>query len=135
MTIKTHIVLVAALLLSVALSGSILAEQAWICCIAQGIACQDDGSTGPPDLGGRERPTFLRVDVAKKQVTLLAPAERKGEVTKIDNVTKGDGIWIFSGIEEKRAWSMVISDKGSMTLSVTTDGASWAVFGYAMPEN
>lgn len=134
MTIKTHIVLVAALLLSTVLSGSALAEPVWICSITEAIACEEDGSTGPPDLGGLARPTFLRVDVGRKQVTLLAPAGRNGEITKIDAAHKGDGIWVLSGIEAERAWSMVISERGHMTLSVTVDGASWAVFGHAMPE-
>jgi hypothetical protein len=77
----------------------------------------------------------MRVDADGKTVTLLAPETRRGEVTKIQDVHKGATQWVFSGVEESRAWSMVISAAGHMTLSVTTDGATWSVFGHALRED
>jgi hypothetical protein len=132
MTIKRTMVFAAILLLSLALSESALAGPSWICSINDAVACDEDGFIGPPDLGGLARPTFLRVDTDLRQVKLLAPPERSGEITKIDAVLEGDDIWVFSGVEAGRAWSMVISKGGHMTLSVTGDGACWSVFGHAM---
>lgn len=36
--------------------------------ISSAVAVDDDGTVGPPDVGDRERPTFFRVDAAKKQI-------------------------------------------------------------------
>jgi hypothetical protein len=134
MTVKSSILLIAALLLSLLPSGAAMAGPSWICSITDAVQCDEDGTIGPPDLHGLARPTFLRVDSDRKEVTVLAPAERAGEITRIDVERKGDGIWVFSGVEAGRAWSMVISDGGYMTLSVTGDGATWSVFGFAMLE-
>jgi hypothetical protein len=135
MKITTGIVLVTAVLVSTVLSGNALAAPSWICSINDGVQCDAQGTTGPPDLGGLTAPTFMRVDADSKQVTLLAPPDRSGEITPIDVVRRGDGIWVLSGVEAGRAWSMVISDKGDMTLSVTADGSTWSVFGHAMVED
>ena len=110
------------------------AGNSWVCSISEAVAVDEDGTIGPPDTGGLAAPTFLRVDADKKLVTLLAPAERRGQVTKIDAAHQGEGVWVFSGVENQRAWSLVIADSGQMTLSVTTDGAVWSVFGNALPE-
>ena len=118
-----------------ALANGVAAKPIWICSIVRAVQCDDDGTTGPPDLQGLAQPTFMRVDLDKKLVTLLGPKERRGETTKIDNVFHGEGVWILSGVEKNRGWSMIISDAGYMTLSVTDDGAVWSVFGSALREN
>ena len=123
-----------ALLLSVALCGSAMAGPTWICAIVDAVSVDEDGTVGPPDLDGLERPTFLHVDADKMTVTLLAPESRRGEVTKIKAVYKGKCLWIFSGEEERRAWSMVLSEKGHMTLSVTSDGGTWSIFGHTIQD-
>ena len=89
---------------------------------------------GPIDLGDLEPPTFFRVDSDGKEVT-LAPESRRGEVTVIGAVHRGDGCWIMTGIENGRAWSLMISDEGHVTLSVINDGATWSVFGNALLED
>jgi hypothetical protein len=132
MTIRTSIILVAAFLLSPLLGEGAFAGSSWLCSINEAVAIDEDGTIGPPDLDGLARPTFLRVDTETMLVTLLAPPERSGETTKVDAVREGDGIWVFSGVEAGRAWSMVISKDGHMTLSVTGDGVTWSVFGNAM---
>jgi hypothetical protein len=106
----------------------------WVCSIKEAVEIDEDGTIGPPDLGGLDRPTFMRVDAGTMEVTLLAPESRRGEVTKIDAVHQSRGLWVFSGVEEGRAWSMVVAATGHMTLSVTGDGATWAVFGNALRE-
>lgn len=122
------------LLASVLLCGSVLAGPRWLCSIASGVAVDEDGTVGPPDLGGLERPTFFRVDTDKKEVTLLAPESRRNEVTKIDAVREVKGMWIFSGVEDDRAWCLMITAKGQVTLSIVNDGAVWSVFGHALSE-
>lgn len=134
MTVPKKVVLLT-LLAHLVLCGGAFAGPTWLCSIASAVAVDEDGTVGSPDLGGLERPTFLRVDVDKKEVTLLAPESRRGEVTRIDNVRRGEGLSIFSGIEEARAWSLIITAQGRVTLSVASDGAVWSVFGSAIAED
>lgn len=122
-----------ALLASLVLCGSVFAGQTWLCSIASAVSVDEDGTVGPPDLGGLDRPTFFRVDADKKQVTLLAPESRRGEVTKIDTAREVKGGWVFSGVENDRAWSLIITAAGQMTLSISNDGVVWSVFGHALP--
>ena len=111
------------------LVGSAWAEQIWICAVTSAVAVDEDGTVGPPDVGDKERPTFFRVDTAKKELTLLAPKSRRGEVTKLDTVVESEGQWLFSGVENGRGLNVVITADGHMTLSVVADGVVWSVFG------
>ncbi|RLS48626.1 MAG: hypothetical protein DWH87_04980 [Planctomycetota bacterium] len=111
------------------LVGSAWAEQTWICAVTSAVAVDEDGTVGPPDVGDKERPTFFRVDTAKKELTLLAPKSRRGEVTKLDTVVESEGQWLFSGVENGRGLNLVITAEGHMTLSVVADGVVWSVFG------
>lgn len=115
-------------------AGGLRADDAWICSVSSAVAVDEDGTVGPPDLGERERPTFLRIDPAKKELMLLAPASRRGEVTKLDMVHEAEGSWILSGVEHGRNVSIVITPEGRMTLSVVADGVVWSVFGHALKE-
>jgi len=115
--------------------GGVLASQTWLCSIVSAVAVDEDGTVGPPDLGGLERPTFFRVDSGTMELTLQAPDSRRGEITKIDTVKEGKGLWIFTGVENERAWSLVITKKGHVTMSVIHDGIVWSVFGHALSEN
>jgi hypothetical protein len=115
-------------------SGGLRADDAWICSVSSAVAVDEDGTVGPPDLGERERPTFLRIDPVKKELMLLAPASRRGEVTKLDLVHEAEGGWILSGVEHGRNVSLVITPEGRMTLSVVADGVVWSVFGHALKE-
>jgi hypothetical protein len=128
----TMILLAVAITLS--LCGGAWAEQTWLCSIGSAVAVDEDGTVGPPDLGEKERPTFFRVDAAKKELTLLSPASRRGEVTKIDMVHESQGQRIFSGVENGRSLNLIIADDGRMSLSVLGDGVVWSVFGNALPE-
>lgn len=116
-------------------SDGVRADEAWLCSVASAIATDEDGTVGPPDLGDRERPTFFRVDTGKKELKLLAPESRRGEVTKLETVREADGVHILSGIENGRLVSLVIADDGRMTLSIIGDGVVWSVFGHALPES
>jgi hypothetical protein len=129
----TMILLAVAITLS--FCGGAWAEQTWLCSIGSAVAVDEDGTVGPPDLGDKDRPTFFRVDPAKKELTLLAPASRRGEVTKIDMVHESQGQRIFSGVENGRSLNLIIADDGRMSLSVLGDGVVWSVFGHALPED
>jgi hypothetical protein len=109
------------------------ANPVYVCSIAQAIECDDQLQCGPPE-PARTPPTFLRVDIDRGVITLLAPAERRGETTQIGAAEHLGGQWSLTGIEAERAWNMVIADEdGSMTISITFPRAAWSVFGKCMP--
>ncbi len=109
------------------------AGHTWICSVASAVAVDEDGTIGPPDLGERERPTFFRLDADKKELTLLGPDSRRGEVTKLETVKEVDGHHVFSGVENGRVISVIVTAEGRMTLSIINDGVVWSVFGHAVP--
>ena len=114
--------------------GDAWAGQSWLCSVGSAVAVDEDGTVGPPDRGDRERPTFFRLDADKKELTLLAPESRRGEVTKLDTVHDVNGQRVFSGVEHGRVVSVIVSTDGRMTLSIISDGVVWSVFGNALPE-
>jgi len=118
---------------SLLLAGGAAAQAApvYVCSLAQAIECDDGLNCGPPE-PARTPPTFLRVDINRKLITLLAPEERRGETTSIENAKHVGGQWSLNGIEAERAWNMVIADDGSMTISITFPRAAWSVFGKCM---
>jgi hypothetical protein len=105
----------------------------WIASLQSATSIGDDGIIAPPDLGSVERPTFLRIDPEAKTVTLLSPASRRGEVSTIDSIQRGEDGWILQGLEKGRVWTILISDNGHLSMSAVTDGEIWAVFGNALP--
>ena len=123
-----------ALAAQVILCSGASAGQTWVCAISSAVAVDEDGTVGTPDLGDRERPTFFRIDPTKKELTLLAPESRRGEVTKFDSVHETEGTRVFSGLEHGRGLTVIITPDGRLTLSVVGDGVVWSVFGHALPE-
>lgn len=123
-----------ALVATAAASADALAGQVWICSVASAVAADEDGTVGPPDLGGRERPSFFRLDADKKELTILWPDSRRGEITKIDAVREAEGQHVFTTVENGRIISIIVTAEGRMTLSIVSDGAVWSVFGHALPE-
>lgn len=118
----------------IGLAAGVRAETSWLCCVTSAVSVDEDGTIGPPEFGERERPTFFRVNAATKELTLVAPESRRGEVTKLDMVHEGEDAWVFSGLENGRGVNLIIAEDGRMTLSVVGDGVIWSVFGHALPE-
>lgn len=130
---KMMAMLVVAITTTVVVCDEAGAGHTWICSVASAVAVDEDGTIGPPDLGERERPTFFRLDADKKELTLLGPDSRRGEVTKLETVKEVDGHHVFSGVENGRVISVIVTAEGRMTLSIINDGVVWSVFGHAVP--
>lgn len=109
-------------------------QTTWLCSVGSAVAVDEDGTVGPPDLGDRERPTFFRLDADRKELTLLAPESRRGEVTKLESVRETNGQHVFSGVENGRVISVIVTAEGRMTLSIINDGVVWSVFGHALAD-
>ena len=129
--LKSVILLTASLLL-VGVGGA-MAETQFICSITESLECSAGVDCGPPEFDGVTPPTFFHLDIGKKVITLLAPAERRGEKSDIDAVLEQDDGWVVAGLENGRAWNVYVTHDGHMTLTVTMDGTTWIAFGNAMP--
>lgn len=121
-----------ALLLCIAV-GSASAESKWICSITEMMESSDGIPSYELDFEGITPPTFFYVDTEKKLITLLAPDSRRGETTVIDAARETTGGWFLSGVESERAWTMVLTNDGYMTVSITMDGTIRSAFGRCMP--
>ena len=111
------------------LAVSTASAEVFLCSVQDLVECANDDYCGPPDFGGRAPATFFEVDTGGKKITLLAPEERRGETTEITSQQKTQAGWLLAGIENERSWSMLISNGGDVTISITMDGAVWSGFG------
>lgn len=103
-----------------------------LCSITRGIECASDLSCGDPEYLATP-PTFIYVDLDAMAVTLLAPEERRGEVTAIGSREHRDDRVLLSGIEGDRSWSMMILDDGAMSLTIAAEESGFVVFGQCLP--
>jgi hypothetical protein len=107
----------------------------YVCSLTKGIECDGDLNCGPP-APQQPKPTFIHLDLDDNQVTLLAPPERRGEVTQIGDMKREDGQLILSGIEAGRGWSLNMSEStGNMSITINFGDAAWIVFGQCIAED
>ena len=99
-----------------------------LCAVTAINECTADGKcerSAPQQ--GNNLPTFLRVDVKGKSLNADDGSGRKSEI-KASSVV--DGQLMLQGIENGKAWSMVISaETGRWGGSVVEDDGSFALFG------
>ena len=107
-------------------------ETPFVCSITQAVECDDERGCGPPP-NTLVVPTFVHVDVGQGAITILGPAERRGESTRIQASDVQDDHLILTGIEAGRAYSMVIAQAdGSMSLTIADEHVGFVVFGQCM---
>ena len=103
-----------------------------MCSLARAVECASDLSCGAPEFL-RTPASFMYVDLDAMAVTLLAPEERRGEITRITGMERREGRVLLSGIEGDRSWSVVILVDGSMTLTIAAEASGFVVFGQCLP--
>ncbi len=102
-----------------------------VCALARAVECASDLSCGAPEFL-RTPASFISVDFDAMAVTLLAPEERRGEITPITGMERREGRVLLSGIEGDRSWSVVILADGSMTLTIAAEASGFVVFGQCL---
>ncbi len=101
----------------------------YVCAPARAIECDSNLECAAP-IPLVAPPTFFHVDLDERIITLLGPAERRGEVTQIDRLERGDDQVLIGGLEAGKAWSMAISeDDGQYTLTINLGDSGWIVYG------
>jgi len=99
-----------------------------LCAVTSLSECTADGKCekSAPE-AGNNLPTFLRVDV--KGGALIAN-DGSGRKTMIKTSSVVDGQLMLQGVENRKAWNMVIgSETGRWGGSVVEDDGSFAIFG------
>ena len=111
-------------------SGTATDDGPLVCSIVRGVECDDGLNCGPMTSTRGAVPTFLDVDLDAGRITILAPDERRGEITEIRAIERTEDRVIMTGIEASRGWSMLIFEAdGSMVLTMTAEGSGFVVFG------
>ena len=105
-----------------------------VCSLIRSIECASDLSCGDPEFLGAP-PTFLYIDLDGMAVHLLAPEERRGEVTPVGMVEHREDRVLLSGIEGDRSFSMSILDDGTMSLTIADEASGLVGFGQCLPAN
>lgn len=101
----------------------------YVCAPAKAVECDSNLDCAAP-IPLVAPPTFFHVDLEERTITLLGPAERRGEITQIDRIERSANQVLMGGVEAGRAWSMVISEEdGQYTLTINLGDAGWVVFG------
>lgn len=102
-----------------------------LCSLARAIECASDLSCGTPEFL-RTPASFIYVDFDAMAVTLLAPEERRGEVTRIIGMEQRDDRVLLTGIQDDRSWSVMILDDGALSLTVAAEASGFVVFGQCL---
>jgi hypothetical protein len=113
-------------------SGSLPIDGPLVCSLARAIECASDLACGAPEYL-RPPPSFIYVDFDAMAVTLLAPEERRGEVTRISDMEQREDRVLLIGIDGDRSWSVMILDDGTMSLTVAAEDSGFVVFGQCLP--
>ena len=116
-----------------AAAGGVPDAVEFICTPEKAVECDADLDCDDP-VSNVVPPSFFRVDLDGSLITILGPAERRGETTPIDHMERDVDRVIIGGIQAGRGWSMSIPDGGGRyTLTVNLGDAGWVVFGQCIP--
>ena len=94
-------------------------------------ASNEECTSDPPE--ELNIPNFIQVDLEGKTLS-TTKASGENRVTPIKHVERGDGLIIFQGIENGRAFSWVIDEAtGTVSVAVAVEHAGVVVFGACTP--
>jgi hypothetical protein len=96
-----------------------------LCTLSQIRICTETGDCKVRTADELGVPRFIVVDTKAKKFRAVV----ENRESKILSVTSEEGLLFLQGMENKRAWSAVISDSENLTLVATSDGTAFAVFG------
>ena len=100
-----------------------------LCSVIEEFDCSpgEECLTGSPQ--SINIPQFLRIDFKEKVITGKR-GDGKVRSTAIRNLERVDGKMILQGIQNGKAWSMVITEAtGQMTITAADDQVGFVVFG------
>ena len=100
-----------------------------LCSVCEIRECSPPGEGGCVEVSRKDAnfPPFLRVDQEKKTVS-FAGEEGQQQTSAASNVVQSGGNLILQGVE-KRAWSLVVSEEGSMVITASGADHAFVIFG------
>ena len=114
---------------SSALADSIANADKLLCSTSRVVVCFEDGECVESLPWELNIPQFVVIDTKKKTIS-TTKASNENRSTPIRTLQRDGGLVIFQGIEQGRAFGVVIDEEsGLLTGSVARDGMSVSVFG------
>jgi hypothetical protein len=114
---------------SSALADSVANADRLLCSTSRVVVCFEDGECVESLPWELNIPQFVVIDTKKKTIS-TTKASNENRSTPIRTLQRDGGAVIFQGIEQGRAFGVVIDEEsGLLTGSVARDGMSVSVFG------
>jgi hypothetical protein len=122
--------LVLALMLASPVTGDVLKDVDRVLCVPGPVShCVADGNCNSELPENESIPNFIEVDLKRKTLA-TTKASGEGRSTPIQSQSRASGYIYLQGVENGRAYSMVISEStGNLTFVIATDGETAAMFG------
>lgn len=121
------------LLMAPARADALTGADQLLCSAGSASVCCDDGQCASGTASELDIPQFIEVDLAAKRVN-TTKASGLNRTSPIDNLKRVDGLIILQGVENKRAYSISISEKtGELAAAVAAPGCSITAFGVCTP--
>jgi hypothetical protein len=117
-----------------ALGDDLTGSSTFLCNIGQATACIEQSecfSFAPQDF---DIPNFIEVNLDKK-ILSTTKASGLNRTTPIKNLERADGQIILQGVQNRRAFSILIHEStGLLTAAVARDGVGVSIFGACTPD-
>lgn len=115
------------------MAGDFDASKPLICAVIETFDCAPGADCQRGTAESISMPQFLRVNFEEKTIS-STPESGSIRTTKIRNMERLNGKLILQGIQNGRAWSMVINEaNGKVTLSASDAQAGFVIFGACTP--
>jgi hypothetical protein len=106
----------------------------FLCTPMMANACDPDEGCAQKAPWTLNVPLFIEVDLKGKKMS-TTEASGLNRATEIKNLLREDGLIVLQGYQERRAFSMVISEEtGMLTFSVSSEDQGAVIFGACTPK-
>ena len=116
------------------LAGDFDGSKPLLCAVTETIECTPDGEVLRGEAESIDMPCFLKIDFEKKTIsgTLEDGTVR---TTEIKGMEQTDGNLILQGVQNGKAWNMVIAEAtGKATIAASDNQVGFVVFGACIPQ-
>jgi hypothetical protein len=124
-----HLVLAAGLLTGgAALADNIQGENVFLCAPGYVTHCSSGGDCETVPAHIHNIPDFIKIDLAREML-LSTDASAEEESTPIQSVQKSDGTVYLQGVENARAFTiLIVEETGDGSLAIIADGETATAF-------
>jgi hypothetical protein len=114
-------------------ADDVAGAQSLLCTAVQATLCTEDGDCATQNPWELNIPQFLELDLKSKMMS-TTKASGENRSTPMRTLEREGGLLFIQGIEQGRAFSLVISEStGMLSVAVARDGKAVSVFGACTP--